>query len=99
MEALPLKNFKWVENCEQWDAENSLQIPDNFPTGYILEVDLEYPSYLHDLHNSLPFCPQKFQKSPKEKIGIQKLILDLGPKINYVIHYRNLKQVLEHGLI
>ncbi|CAB0043366.1 unnamed protein product, partial [Trichogramma brassicae] len=27
-------------------------------TGYILEVDLEYPKKLHDTHKDLPFCPE-----------------------------------------
>ena len=28
-------------------------------TGYILEVDFNYPTELHDLHNSYPLAPEK----------------------------------------
>ena len=27
--------------------------------GYILEVDLEYPESLHNLHNNYPLAPEK----------------------------------------
>jgi hypothetical protein len=27
--------------------------------GHILEVDLEYPEELHDLHNEYPYCPEQ----------------------------------------
>ena len=28
---------------------------------YILEVDLEYPDKLHELHNDYPLAPEKFE--------------------------------------
>ena len=31
--------------------------------GLILEVDLEYPRELHNLHNDYPVCPEKVKVS------------------------------------
>ena len=51
-----------------------------------LEVYLEYPEDLHDLHNDYPLAPECV------KIGnIKKLIQNLNNKTSYVVHYENLK--------
>ena len=34
-------------------------INENSEKGYFLEVDLEYPNELHELHNDYPLAPQK----------------------------------------
>lgn len=92
-QSLPFANFKWLENVENF---NVFEISDESEKGYILEVDLEYPKNLHDRHNDLPFCPEN-KTTPN--CTQKKLILDFYDKIEYAIHYRNLKQVLKHGLI
>ena len=81
--------------------------------GLILEVDLEYPRELHDMHNDYPVCPEKVKVSndvlsgyckkiaEKYKISIglvSKLILTLRDKKEYVLHYRNLQLYLDLGL-
>jgi len=64
------------------------------PQQDILEVDLEYPQYLHDAHTDLPFCLTR-DKPPKRQ---NKLLATLYDKKRYVIHYRNLQQCTRHGL-
>ena len=51
---LPYADFQWVSNILNFDVSS---ITLDSPTGYILEVDLEYPQHLHDAHTDLPFCP------------------------------------------
>ena len=36
--------------------------------GYILELDIKYPKYLHDLHNNLPFLPETMKINKCNKL-------------------------------
>ena len=36
--------------------------------GYLLKVDVEYPTELHDTHNDLPFMPEKMEINKVEKL-------------------------------
>ena len=57
---LPYSGFKWLNQKEISDfCLNS--ISENSFIGYILEVDNEYPSELHDLHNDYRLAPEKFE--------------------------------------
>ena len=90
-----------------------MKIKSNSSTGYILEVDLEYPQKLHNKQSDFSLAP--------EKINIQiewlsdyyleivtehnittgtakKLVTNLMDKNNYIIYYRNLQQSLELGM-
>ena len=62
--------------------------------GYILEVDVEYPKNLHDVHSDLPFLPERMKINK-----CSKLVCNLYDKNNYVVHIRSLKEALNHGLI
>ncbi|KAJ8915327.1 hypothetical protein NQ315_008211 [Exocentrus adspersus] len=91
---LPTGDFRWV-NEQELENFNYLDVEDNSPKGYVLEVDLEYPQNLHDTHDQLPFCPEQFTP-PNSKLP--KLIPNLHDKTKYIIHYKNLKQCLKYGL-
>lgn len=94
---LPQSNFTWLSPPE---IENFIvnDVDDESNWGYVLEVDLHYPPTLHDLHNDLPFCPENMVP-PVPKATMSKLIPNLYDKSKYILHYRNLKQCLSHGLI
>ena len=61
---LPYADFKWVKNIDKI-KQKFMKVKLNSPTGYILEVDLEYPKKLHDIHNDYPLAPEKIN-APKE---------------------------------
>jgi len=46
--------FRWNDDTSNF---NVVDIALDSPTGYILEVNLEYAQYLHDAHTNLLFCP------------------------------------------
>ena len=48
--------------------------------GYIIEVDVEYPKSLHDLHSDLPFLPERMKISK-----CSKLVCNLFDKNNLFI--------------
>ena len=91
---LPIHSFKWLSNKEIENLFNNRIVQVWEKTPCILEVDLEYPEELHDLHNDYPLCPERVECDK----GVKKLIPNLRNKNNYVIHYRNLIQCLRLGM-
>ena len=105
-EYLPYGGFKWLENIDNFDI---MSINDKSPIVYFLEVDLEYPEELHELHNDFPLAPEKRTVSNdmlskcckqitdeyKIKVGdVKKLITNLGNKTKSAVYYRNLQLYL-----
>ena len=89
---LPTHGFKWLSGGE---IEKFYENRHNLnKTPCILEVDLEYPEKLHDLHNDYPLCPE----GVKCKNGVEKLIPNLRDKKKYVLHYKALIQCLNEGM-
>ena len=93
-EKLPTHGFKWLTGGEMEKLFNNQVVQVWEKTPCILEVDLEYPKNLHDLHNDYPFCPERVEC----KNGVEKLIPNLRDKTKYVIHYKNLIQCLKAGM-
>ena len=93
-EKLPVHSFKWMTSQEIENLFNNQIVQVWEKTPCILEVDLEYPEELHDLHNDYPLCPERVECDR----GVKKLIPNLRHKNNYVIHYKKLMQCLRLGM-
>ena len=107
---LPYEEFRYVKNVDGFDV---MSINEKSYTGYLLEVNLDYPDELHELHNDYPLAPEKlavsndmlsaYCKKIADKYNIKvcdvkKLIPNLGNKTKYVLHYRNLQLYLSLGI-
>ena len=81
-EKLLINEFKWVNYISKigkkfvnsYDKKNS-------DKGYILEVDVDYPSKLHRLHSDMAFLPERMKIDKT-----QKLVCNLHDKKMYVVH-------------
>ena len=61
--------------------------------GYKLDVDVDYPNKLQNLHSDLPVLLERMIIN-----NTKKLVCNLNDKKNYIVHINVLKQALDHGL-
>ena len=106
---LPYGDYLW-ESPAEFTTERILNHHSESDRGYFLEVDIEYPEELHDLHNDYPLLPEvkvgeysPHMKQLADMLGYkdprqEKLIPNLNDKKNYIVHIDNLKFALEQGL-
>ena len=94
LQKLPVNKFELKEETSHFNEDFIKNYIEKNDQGYFLEVEVEYPEKLHELHNDLPFLPER-----KKSNNIEKLVTNLYDKNEHVIHIRNLKQALTHGLI
>jgi hypothetical protein len=108
-QSLPFADFRFLAPREINNLDYMNVAPDA-NTGYILEVDLEYPTHLHDAHNDYPLAPESllitesilspYCKGFEQKhVDCRKLVPNLHDKKNYIVHYRNLQLYVQLGLI
>ena len=105
---LPTGGFQWVDDCDRL-TETITEHPADSHEGYILEVDLEYPEELHNVHNAYPLAPERMVVKKEwmseyqhelldAGVEVEKLVPNLYNKNSYVLHYRNLQLYLSLGM-
>ena len=91
---LPVNSFEQIKDTSQSNKDVIKNYNEESDEGYLLEVDGHYFEKLRELLNDLPFLPERIQI---EKI--EKLVPNLRDKTEFVIHIKNLKQVLNNELV
>ena len=101
-QSLPTHGFRFLRHGEI----STLKLQELSEDGYILEVDLHYPTHLHDRHDDYPLASESLvidrsmysstQQAILSESGPQrKLTPNVRDKVKYVVHYRNLKLYLQ----
>ena len=86
---LPVNNFQQTEETSQFNEDYIKNYNEESDEAYFLEVDIQYPEKLHELHNDVPFLPER-----KKIKKVKKLVTNLYDKNECLIHIRKLKQLL-----
>ena len=91
---LPVNNLEWIKDTSQFNKVFIKNYTEESDEGYFLEVYVQYLENFREVHNDLPFFTERMKI---EKV--EKLVATLHDKTEYIIHIRNLKQALNHGLV
>ena len=72
-EYLPYERFEWLKNTDEFDVKS---ISEKSRIRYFLEVDIEYPGKLQELHNDYLLAPRKLAVSSDMLSNYCKRIAD-----------------------
>ena len=81
-----INSFEWIKDTSQFNEDFIKNFNEESDERYFLEVDVQYLEESHELHNNLPFLPEKIKIQK-----VQEFAANLHDKTEYVIHIRNLK--------
>ena len=106
---LPLSEFEIVDV----ELGTILETANDSEIGFVLEVDLDYPDALHNMHKDFPLAPTKekidrnmlseyqmdlMDQACNRRVTTPKLVQTLFTKKNYTVHYITLKLYVDLGL-
>ena len=90
LQKLPVDGFEQVEDNSQFNEDIIKSYNEKSDEGYFIEVNVQYPKKLCELHNNSPISFKKM------KIGkVEKLVANLNNKTE---SYSNKILELNHGL-
>ena len=70
LQKLPVNNFDWIKDTSQFNKDFIKNYNEERDEGYFLEVVVQYLEILHELHNDLPFLPERMKIEKVEKLVV-----------------------------
>ena len=96
---LHVNNFIWIINLSKFNESFIKNYDENSNTGYFLEVDVEYPTNLFNLHKYLPFLPERETERERnrqtDRQKIQKLVSNKKRQRKICCSHKSLKRSIK----
>ena len=61
LQRFSVNNFEWIENISEFNEDFIKSYNEQSDEGYFLDVDIQYPRKLHELHNDLPVLLERMK--------------------------------------
>ena len=71
---LPVNNFEWIKDTSQFNKDFIKNYNEESHEGYFLKVDVQYLEKLHELHNDLPFLPERIRLKKSKRLQLIYMI-------------------------
>ena len=68
LQKLPVNNFEQIEDTSKFNENFIKNYDEECDEGYFLGVNIQFPEKLHELHNDLPFLPERMKIENIEKL-------------------------------
>ena len=72
---LPVNNFELIEDTSQFNEYFIKNYNEEGDKGYFLEVDLQYTEKVYELHNHLPFLPERMNTEKSQSLLLIYMII------------------------
>ena len=70
LQKLLVKNFEYIQDTSQFNEDFIKNYNKESGEGYFLEVEVQHPEKLHELHNDLPFLPERMKIGKVEQLVV-----------------------------
>ena len=67
----PVNDFEWIKDTSQFNKDFIKTYNEERDKGYFLKVDVQYLEKLYELHNDLPFLPERMKIEKEEKLVVR----------------------------